>query len=214
MEEVRQFAPQAFRTQRRGVTEQDWADLAGEHEGVQKASARFRWTGSWYTVFVTLDRKGGLSVADDPEFEEEIRTYLEQFRVAGYDLEIDDPVPVALDVALTICVQSGYFQSDVKQSLLDQFSSSGLGGGRRGFFHPDEFSFGDSVYLSRVYKVAMEVAGVASVDATIFKRLGKAADGELEAGVIQPAALEVVELANNPSFPERGQIVFQMYGGS
>ncbi|MFO0729689.1 MAG: baseplate J/gp47 family protein [Nitrospiraceae bacterium] len=58
MEEVRQFAPQAFRTQQRAVTEGDWAEVAARHPEVQKAAATFRWTGSWYTVFITIDRAG------------------------------------------------------------------------------------------------------------------------------------------------------------
>ena len=59
LEHVRLYAPQAFRTQKRAVTEADYAAFAERHPEVQKAGATRRWTGSWYTIFITVDRVGG-----------------------------------------------------------------------------------------------------------------------------------------------------------
>lgn len=213
MEEVRQFAPQAFRTQQRAVTEADWAVVAQRHPQVQKAAARFRWFGSWYTVSITIDRKGGLPVKRDPRFLQEIRQHLEQFRVAGYDLEINDPVPVPLDIVLTICVKPGYFRSNVKEALLRVFSRFDLQDGGRGFFHPDNFTFGQPVYLSRIYQTALSVAGVASAEAKTFKRFGRLPNNEIDNAAITPAPLEIVKLDNDPSLRENGRIDFDMQGG-
>ncbi|MCZ6619872.1 MAG: putative baseplate assembly protein, partial [Gammaproteobacteria bacterium] len=88
-EQVRLFAPQAFRRQERAVTEDDYAEVAQRHPEVQKAMAALRWTGSWYTAFVTIDRKGGRPV--DADFEKEMRAHLERYRMAGFDLEINGP---------------------------------------------------------------------------------------------------------------------------
>lgn len=213
MEEARQFAPQAFRTQQRAVTEADWAEVAERHAEVQKAAATFRWTGSWYTVFITIDRRGGLAVKGDEQFRQEMENHLGQFRIAGYDIEINDPVLAPLDISMMVCVKSGYFRSDVKQRLLSAFSRYDLPGGGRGFFHPDNFTFGQPVYLSRIYQTAMEVAGVASVEATQFQRWGKLANNELGTGVLAPASLEIIQLDNDPNFPENGRIAFEMNGG-
>ncbi len=213
MEEVRQYAPQAFRTQQRAVTEADWAEVAARHDQVQKAAARFRWTGSWYTVFITIDRKGGLPVTGDESFLQDIQEFLEQFRIAGYDLQINDPVHVPLDILLNVCVQPGYFRSDVEEALLKVFSRNDFSDGTRGFFHPDNFTFGQPVYLSRIYQAAMQVVGVASVDAVRFQRWGKLADHELEDGAIVPSSLEIIELDNDPNFPENGKIAFDVQGG-
>ena len=60
-------APQAFRTQERAVTDADYAAAAERHPDVQRAAATRRWTGQWYTMFVTVDRRGGLPV--DAAFE-------------------------------------------------------------------------------------------------------------------------------------------------
>lgn len=213
MEQARQFAPQAFRTQQRAVTESDWAEVTARHPEVQKATATFRWTGSWYTVFITIDRKGGRPVRSDGKFLGDIEGFLEQFRIAGYDLEINDPVLVPLDILLKVCVKAGYFQSDVKRALLNVFGRYDLPGVSAGFFNPDNFSFGQPVFLSRVYEAAMKVAGVASVEALRFQRWGKLSNHELDDARIVPSSLEIIQLDNDPNFPENGRIDFEMHGG-
>ena len=104
---------------------------------MQRTAATFRWTGSWHTVFLTVDRLGGLPV-DEP-FAEEIRRHMERFRMAGYDLEIDGPRFVSLEIDVQVCVRRDYFRSSVKAALLEVFSNRNLPDGRRGVFHPDHF---------------------------------------------------------------------------
>lgn len=210
MEEVRQYAPQAFRVQERAVTEADWAEVAQRDPAVQKAEARFRWTGSWTTVFVTIDRKGGKKV--DAEFVKEMRARLERYRIAGYDLEIKAPVLVPLDILMCVCAKSGYFASEVKKGLLAVFSNRDLPDGRRGYFHPDNFTFGQPVFLSQMYRVAMQQPGVASVEVKRFQRFGKNPNQEIDHGLLRPAALEIVQLDNDPNFPENGKLEFDVHG--
>ena len=211
MEEVRQYAPQALRVQERAVTEADWAEVAQRNPEVQKAAARFRWTGSWTTVFVTIDRKGGKKV--DAEFAKEIRARLERYRIAGYDLEINGPVFVPLDILACVCVRPGYFESEVKKGLLAAFSNRDLPDGRRGYFHPDNFTFGQPVFLSQIYRVAMQQPGVASVEVKRFQRFGKNPNQEIDNGFLRPAALEIVQLDNDRNFPENGKLEFDVHGG-
>ncbi|MDE3084156.1 MAG: putative baseplate assembly protein, partial [Verrucomicrobiota bacterium] len=213
MEQVRQFAPQAFRIQERAVTAADWVEVAERHSEVQRAAAEFRWTGSWYTAFVTIDRLGGRAVTGDELFLSDMRRFLDQFRIAGYDLEINGPIFVPLDIALTICVAPRYFRGDVEEALLDALSARDLPGGRRGFFHPDNFTFGQPVYLSQLVAAAMNVTGVASVVVTTFQRYGKKANGELAAGVLSTAALEIARCDNDPNFPENGRLKLDLQGG-
>ena len=67
MDEIRRDAPQAFRTQERAVTEADYASKAELDQSVQRAAATFRWTGSWHTVFISVDRFDGLPLTSDFE---------------------------------------------------------------------------------------------------------------------------------------------------
>jgi hypothetical protein len=81
IDEVRQRAPFAFRTQERAVTPDDYAEISLRHPDVQRAAATFRWNGHGHTVFVTVDRFGGRPIT--PKFEEDLRVFLEPFRMAG-----------------------------------------------------------------------------------------------------------------------------------
>jgi hypothetical protein len=214
IEQIRQYAPQAFREQRRAVTTADYAEKAKQYPGVQNASADRRWTGSWHTIFITVDREGG-KVIDD-EFRHKLRAFLEEYRLSGHDLEIENPRFVALDITMKVKVKSGYFQSAVKKALIDSFGTR-IGANKvKGFFHPDNFSFGQAVYLSKVLSTAIVVAGVESVYITRFKRwLESEAQGRraIETGYIGFEHLEIARLDNDPSSPENGRIEFQMEGG-
>jgi hypothetical protein len=218
LDQVRAFAPWAFRTQERAVTAADYADVAMRYPDVKKAQATLRWTGSWYTMFVTVDRINGQPV--DDSFRATVRSFLEQFRLVGYDLEIEAPIFVPLDIAFTVCAATGYFRSAVEQALLQTFSDQALPNGQLGFFHPDNFTFGQPVFLSRVIAAAMRVPGVSWVNTNDtppspnhFKRWGQASQGETAAGRIAMARLEIARLDNDPTEPENGKITFIMQGG-
>ncbi|MBW4659730.1 MAG: baseplate J/gp47 family protein [Drouetiella hepatica Uher 2000/2452] len=214
IEQIRQYAPQAFRVQRRAVTTADYAERAKQYPGVQNAIADRRWTGSWHTIYITVDREEGESIEGD--FKQKLLAFLEEFRLTGHDIEIENPRFVALDIEMTVKVKSGYFQSAIKKALMDAFSKQILATQQKGFFHPDRFSFGDPVYLSQVISSAIAVEGVESVNVTQFKRWVESDDQgrrALELGQIAFDLLEIARLDNDPSSPENGRIEFQMEGG-
>jgi hypothetical protein len=212
IEDVRQRAPSAFRTQQRAVTEADYAEVTERKPGVQQAAATFRWTGSWHTVFLTIDRLGGLGV-DDPNFKQDIAAHVDRFRMAGHDLEINKPRFVSLEIEMHVCVRPDYFRSDVKAALLDLFSNRVLPDGRVGLFHPDKFSFGQTVYLSPLYAAAQALPGVASVHITTFKRQGSIDTSPLDDGFLKLGRLEIARLDNDRNFAERGVFTLTMGGG-
>ena len=111
----------------------------GRHPEVNRTAAMIRWTGSWYTVFVTIDRYDGKDVTD--KFRLEIHDFLNKFRLAGYDLEIQKPLFIALDIEMIVCVTPGYFLSEVKKALTESFS-------HRIFWMEDEDFFTQIILLS------------------------------------------------------------------
>jgi hypothetical protein len=211
IEHVRQSAPSAFRTQERAVTPEDYARIVERHPQVQRATATVHWTGSWRTFFVNVDRLGGLEV--DADFEEEMRRYLEQFRMAGHDVELDNPRFVFLEVEMHACVEPDYFHADVKSVLLDVFSDRAFPDGRRGVFHPDNFTFGQPVHLSPLYAAAQAVEGVTSVEIIRLQRLRRESRQALDDGFLSVGRLEVARLDNDPKFPERGIFNLTVEGG-
>jgi hypothetical protein len=205
--------------QERAVTEADWAEVAARHPKVQRAVAVMRWTGSYTTVFVHVDRKGSVEV--DAAFEEEMQRHLMPFRLAGYDIEISGPKYVPLDIALTICVEPGHFAEVVQRKLLRAFSAEQLPDGTLGFFHPDRLTFGQAVYLSQIVARATQIEGVRWVESSEmpgprnrFKRRGEPARGELSQGFIPIGQLEIARCDNAASAPDHGQIQFYMEGGA
>ncbi len=212
IEEVRQNAPSAFRVQERAVTPADYAEVAGRCDlGTQRAAATFRWTGSWRTVFLTVDRAGGVPV--DSAFEDAMIDCLDRYRMAGHDLEVDGPQYVPLELEMQVCLKPGYFKSDVKAALLEVFRNRDLPDGRRGVFHPDNFTFGQPVYLSPLYAAAQQVAGVASVVVTKFQRQGIDSMQAINDGKLLVERLEIARMDNDANFPERGVFRLVMEGG-
>ena len=89
-----------------------------------------------------------------------------------------------------------------------------LADGRRGFFHPDNFTFGQPVYLSKVIEAAIAIEGVNHVKSVNpFQRWGGTPQGEIEAGQIQLGRLEIARLDNSADMPENGRLQFTLLGG-
>lgn len=220
--EVQQWAPQAFRAvQFRAVTEADYANVAKLLPQVQSAVASFRWTGSWYTVFVgvqpssTTDlllRPNGVTLLSD-SLRETVSQFLTSYRQTGYDLEIRPPQFLPLEIDLSVCTAPGYFRGDVEQGVLNALSSHILPDGTRGFFYPANWAFGQSLYLSQLYAAVQSVQGVDSIEVTVFRQFGQPDNGELASGVITAGPWQIVQLDNDPSFQEHGVLKVTMLGG-
>ena len=220
--EVRQWAPQAFRVEQfRAVTESDYAVIAKKLPQVQSAVASFRWTGSWYTVFVgvqpssTTDlirKTNGITLLSDT-LSETVFQFLTTYRQTGYDLEIRPPQFLPIEINLTVCTAPDFFRGDVEQAVLDRLSSRILADGARGFFYPGNWVFGQSLYLSQIYAAVQAVQGVDSLEITLFREFGRPDNGELSRGVMPAGPWQIVQLDNDPNFMEHGVLRVSMLGG-
>ncbi len=213
IESVRQRAPSAIAGDiQRAVTPADYALLAQrEDTSLQRAAASLRWTGSWRTVFLTADRHGGADV--DQDFENTLIARLEPYRLAGHDLEVDAPRYVPLELALTVCVKPEHQRSHVEAALRAQLGSRLLPDGRRGVFHPDQLSFGQTLYLSPVQATALGVEGVDSIVVERFRRQGQPATDGAAAGCLHFARNEIPRLDDDRNYPDRGALALTLTGG-
>lgn len=212
--EVRLFAPHTFRKRlERAITPADYAAIVMREfpDQVQRAVAALRWNGSGYAVLVAVD-PFGKDVADDALLKE-IEDRLYRYRRIGHDLSVRSAQRVPLEIALSVCILPGYFRGHVKAALLDVFSNRQLPDGRLGFFHPDNLSFGDGIYLSKIVATAQAVTGVESVVVKEFHRFHEPPADEIQNGLLPLGPLEIARLDNAPSFPENGLLTLTIGGG-
>jgi hypothetical protein len=188
---------------------------------VAGAVASFRWTGSWYTVFVGVDptdpddliTEPGGRTRLTPGLASRIRNLLTGYKLAGYDLEIRSAEYVPLELAFELCVEPDHFRGDVVEAVRQALSNRVNPDGSRGFFHPDHFTFAQNVYLSQIYAAIEAVQGVQSAFVTIFRRFGKTDNGELASGVLPIGPWEIARLDNDPAFQENGVLRITAGGG-
>lgn len=214
MAEAKLFAPHTFRKRlERAITPDDYAAIVLREfpAKVQRAAAQLRWNGSWQEILVAIDPLGREEA--DPGLLEEIERRLYRYRRIGHDLVVRSARRVPLDIELLICVLPSYLRGHVKAELLAVFSNRMLPDGRLGFFHPDNLTFGEGIYLSKLVSVAQAVSGVESVNVKKFKRYAEGDNGEMEQGVLPLGPLEIARLDNDPSFPENGRLTLKMGGG-
>src|SRR5712692_4092681 len=162
LSEIKLYAPGAFMVdQERAITAGDYARLAGRYPGVQRATASLRWTGMNYEALVVIDPLG----TDELRYSllRKIEHYLQPYRRIGHDVKVAQAQYVPIALALDICVLPNYLQAHVKAALLATFSNGILPDGARGFFHPDNLSFGYSISVSAIIARAQAIPGVMSV---------------------------------------------------
>jgi hypothetical protein len=215
---ARRVAPPSFHNPLVAVTVADYELAAqqfsepGLQSPIQRANAAFRWTGSWLTVTIGADPSATEGLT--PDLRSALLAYLDTRRLAGYDLEVNGPAYLPIDLILNFCVTQGSRSAAVEQQIELALSNSVLPGGAKGFFHPDNFSFGDSLYTSRLYAAVMTVPGVESARITRLARLHSAfPDNEtqtnLRQGFLSAGPDQIIRLDNDRNFPENGVLTVQ-----
>lgn len=223
--EIVRRVPEAYRQrQLRAVTLRDYAKRAEELPGVAHARARYAWTGSWRTVRVAIDPAGTIVLED--KLRRAIAAHLEAVRLIGEDLEVRAASYVPLDIKLTVCAQSAYWPEDLRAVLEEEFSDTWTRDGRRAFFNPDAWTFGQPLYASQLIGRAMGVTGVGRVVRLSMRRWNPGTGGGLTEIDIDPSdlpesrieklvvgAFEIIVVANDPDHLETGRITFEITGG-
>jgi hypothetical protein len=215
LELVRLRAPAAMHaTQFRAVTEADWEAAALSLPGVAATRAVVRWTGSWHTTFVALHPAdaadlvtlpgGGAALA--PHFARRTAAALNRWRLAGRDLVVRAAQYVPLMLEIGLCLLPGYF----RQSVVPEVRAALIG--RGGMFDPARARFGDVLHLSAIVAAVVAVPGVSSCVVRAFHRYWALPAGELEAGRMLFAGLEIPRLDADPSRPEHGVLLLTIDG--
>jgi hypothetical protein len=135
------------------------------------------------------------------------------YRRIGHDLSIVQAQYVPLEIELTVCVLPHYQRAHVEAALRDVFSDRQLPNGQKGFFHPDNLTFGEGIYLCKLVAAAQAVAGVENVMVSKLQRRFEEAADEIGNGILPLGTMEVAQLDSDPDFPEHGLLTPMMKGG-
>ena len=222
---IRRRVPEAYRArQLRAITLADYRNRAEELPFVQRAAAAYGWTGSWRTVTITLDPIGATLLT--PEQVAEAQAYLNPVRLIGEDLEIRSPDLLPLDIRLVVCAHPRVWAEDLEAELDDAFSEGYMADGTRGFFHPDNWTFGQTLHASQIIGRALAVEGVDRVLRLGMGPWDRAGGPTTETLVLSPSDIEpppellietapnqIIRVANDPSALELGRIEILVEGG-
>jgi hypothetical protein len=208
--EIIRRIPEAYRArQLRAVTLADYARRASEVEGVQRAAARYSWTGSWRTVQVTIDPAGDTRVRED--LRRRVLRHLSTVRLIGEDIEVRAPRWVPLDIEVVVCIDAAFWLNDVR-FVIEQAFSDGLDqDGRKAFFHPDRWTFGQGLHASQIAGRLDDIAGVDHVTSIRMRRFD--APTPPNDATVAVRANEILQVRNDPDRREAGSIAFQLQGG-
>ena len=96
--------------------------------------------------------------------EPDLAPFVDRYRMAGHDLEFDDPLYVSLEIELHVCVKPDYFRERRRSEACSTRSAIACcRTGAAACSIPTISPSAQTVYLSQLYAAAQAVPGVASV---------------------------------------------------
>ncbi len=193
----------------RAITLTDYEQRALELKNVSNAKAFYQWSGSWRIVRLAIDPKGGYD--EHETIRREVAQALEPLRLIGDDLEVRLPHYVPLEITVPICVDQDYWIEDIRFLLEQEFSTGYTPDGRKGFFHPDNWTFGQSLLASQILGRVALVKGIGHVSELEMKRFNEPPSGLPDR--IEVQMHEIILVANDPDHQEKGVIHFDLKGG-
>ncbi|MEV4701696.1 putative baseplate assembly protein [Actinoplanes sp. NPDC049316] len=200
---VRTMAPLALhRTRLRAITAADYAELAAQVPGVQRAAASLRHVAGSVEVHVAVDPFGTAAPSD--MLLDAVTAALEPYRRIGHDVVAGPADLVPLFVEVTVCLADGYPRGQVVEAVTGAVTA---------LFRPDAVSFGEPVRASRLVAAAMAVPGVTGAEVTGLRRLFGTDDGEARAGLLRLGPLQIAQLDNASDRPENGRLSIDVAGG-
>jgi predicted phage baseplate assembly protein len=209
---IARLAPEEFQAvQYRAVRPEDYQAAAQTLPWVLRANTTFRWTGSWLTVFTTVDPLESEQITSDEQTI--LINLLNRYRMAGYESYVPEAQYVSLDLVIDVCALSSAFNANVETAVLAVLNPQGSANGTAGFFNHANFTFGQSLERSDLEAAIQGATGVAGVMCVRYRVRNRTAALAEMPDVVTVAPDEIIRCDNDPNFPEHGSLNITVNGG-
>lgn len=211
--DIKMLVPEAYRAETYfAVQPKDFQTQAERLSFVQRASATQRYTGSWLTHFVTADPLNANDLTDEQV--STLSAWMDCVRQAGRDVIVKHPKVLPLDLELHVCLEPNTYASDVAQQAHEVLFGPGTLRRLKGFFHPDNFTFGTPLHRSALEAALQRIPGVKSVRRMYVRERGQREFRLFEELTLAIAPDQVLRLDNDPNRPENGSLRIITEGGA
>jgi hypothetical protein len=212
LDRVRRDAPQAFRSRQfRAVRAQDYDATAQELDWVLDAGTAMRWTGSWLTVFTTAQPAWQQAIPVREHLQ--LIELLGRRRIAGYEVYTPGPRYAGLDLIVTVCAETWALRGEVTAAVGAELGTGRRADGKPAFFAPGSSRFGTPLERSDLEAAIQRAAGVDGVIGIEYRRRGYLPQFVPMPEVVTVAHDEIIGVAGDPSWPDRGSVRVVVEGG-
>jgi uncharacterized phage protein gp47/JayE len=216
--QIRVAAPASLRTFSRAVSTPDYAALALKFPGIAKATA------TWILsdpvslqaiahpyVQLTVATVDQVPIQGTP-LAGKLRQFLDRHRDPNVLLRLQDSSPVYLEVTVEVDIDLRYPHQGTLSQVQAALNPGENPDGTFGYFAFDRLQFGQSIFLSAVYAVVQNVAGVNSATITALRRVSPGlADTARAAHDIAIGPIEIA--AVGPPGPADSRLTVSGQGG-
>jgi len=119
---------------------------------------------------------------------------------------VRNPRYVNIDLEIGICVEPSAYPGQVKQRVIDALVGQKGGQVAKGFFDPDNFTFGTPLRRAALEAALQEVPGVFGVEGLRIRARGITDWRDFNELTFSVHHDQVIRLQNDPEFPERGSL--------
>ena len=105
-----------------------------------------------------MNLKNGIKL--DTELSNQIKKYVDDIKMIGYRVRVEPAHYIPILIVLNVFIRRDFDSSEVRDRVGMMFNNKNNPDGSKGFFHPDNFDFGDFVYISKIYETLKKIPEV------------------------------------------------------
>ena len=197
IEEVRNLVTFNFSSQNRAVTIGDYYALINKMPGIYGVPAKvgvLELNNQIYIALLSQDTNGKMTQLVPEVLKENIRTYLNDFRMTNYSLTVQTAKVIDLRFDVSVTLEKSTNQNAIIADIIDTIAS---------YMTPLGRELGQNVIVSEIRKIVQELRGIVSVsDIKVFNMVGGKYSSSQTAQAYQDVATKEIRLIDDTIFAQ------------